>query len=143
MTIQRTLLLSLRPRFANAILSGGKTTEIRRRPVNAKPGTPIILYASAPTMAIVGTARLRAVHACDPDEAWQTHHRTFGLSRAEFDAYLNGSNWAYLLLLTQVGPLDTPLPLHHLRQDGPFHPPQSFRYVAATDPASIRELVPT
>ena len=56
MTYRRTLLLSLRPRFAQAILSGAKTVEVRRRPVNAPPQTPIILYASSPTMAIVGTA---------------------------------------------------------------------------------------
>ena len=42
MTTARTLLLSLRPRFADAILSGAKTVELRRRPINADPGTPII-----------------------------------------------------------------------------------------------------
>lgn len=63
---QRTLLLSLRPRYATAILTGDKTTELRRRPVNALPGTPIILYASSPIMAVVGTARLADVHSCFP-----------------------------------------------------------------------------
>jgi hypothetical protein len=48
----RTLLLSLRPQFADAILSGTKTVELRRRPINAQSGTPILLYASRPTMAI-------------------------------------------------------------------------------------------
>jgi predicted transcriptional regulator len=52
----RTLLLSLRPRFADAILAGAKTVELRRRPINARPGTAILLYASRPMMAIVGTA---------------------------------------------------------------------------------------
>ena len=61
MTNVRTLLLCLRPRFAEAILSGAKTVELRRRPINTQPGTPILLYASSPTMAIVGTARLREI----------------------------------------------------------------------------------
>ena len=74
-TVRRTLLLSLRPRFAQAILSGAKTVELRRRPVNAPPQTPIILYASSRTMAIVGTARLREVQTLAPDAAWVQHIR--------------------------------------------------------------------
>jgi predicted transcriptional regulator len=141
-TSRRTLLLSLRPRFADAILSGSKTVELRRRPVNAQSGTPVILYASSPTRAIVGTARLREVSVLSHDDAWRAHHHTLGLTRGEFDAYLDGSEYAYLLLLHRVCTLDRPLPLTDLRQDGPFQPPQSFRYVADSDPAALRGLVP-
>jgi predicted transcriptional regulator len=138
---QRTLLLSLRPRYASAILSGEKTTELRRRPVNALPGTPIILYASSPVMAVVGTARLADVHSCSPQTAWRRNHDTLGLTRQEFDTYLEGASTAYLLQLCRVQILNEPLPLHHLRQQGPFQPPQSFRYIAASDPSTLQELV--
>ncbi|MEU3114308.1 ASCH domain-containing protein [Micromonospora chalcea] len=138
---QRTLLLSLRPRFADAILSGTKTVELRRRPINAQPGTLVILYSSAPVMAIVGTARLRQVMVSDPQTAWGNHHPALGLQKDEYDGYLDGSPLAYLLHLTQVCTLNEPLHLHRLRQDGGFHPPQSFRYVAPSDPLPLRELV--
>jgi len=141
-TVQRTLLLSLRPRFADAILTGAKTVELRRRPINAEPETPVILYASSPTMAIVGTARLREVRSQPPPAAWREHHPSLGLSRAEFDAYLDGSPRAYLLLLHRVCVLNEPLSLRCLRQDGGFRPPQSFRYIAASDPARLQRLVP-
>jgi predicted transcriptional regulator len=139
---RRALLLSLRPRYADAILAGDKTVEIRRRPINAAIGTPIVLYASSPTRAVVGTARLAGVRICDPDTAWQQHYRDVGLSRAELDTYLDGATLAYLLLLRHVQSLNEPLPLRHLRQDAPFQPPQSFRYVAASDPTPLKELVP-
>ena len=142
MTNYPAILLSLRPRFAQAILSGAKTVELRRRPVNARPDTPIILYASSPTMAIVGTARLRDVQVLTPDAAWQAHHRSLGLTRSEFDAYLDGTSRAHLLLLHRVCTLNEPLPLRTLRQEGRFQPPQSFRYVAASDPAPLHELIP-
>jgi predicted transcriptional regulator len=141
MTGVRTLLLSLRPRFAEAILSGAKTVELRRRPVNAQPGTPILLYASSPTMAIVGTARLRGVHTLTPNTAWRTHADRLSLTRAEFYAYLDGSPRAHLLLLHQVCVLNEPLYLHQLRQEGQFQPPQSFRYVTSSDPAPLHDLV--
>lgn len=141
MTTPRTLLLSLRPRFANAILSGTKTVELRRRPINAQPDTPIILYASSPTMAIVGTARLREIQTLKPETAWRQHHLALGLERSEFDDYLQGAEHAYLLLLHRVCTLDQPLPLRELRQEGRFQPPQSFRYVADADPSPLRTLV--
>ncbi|MGW3890437.1 hypothetical protein ACWD69_17245 [Micromonospora chokoriensis] len=141
MSPQRTLLLSLRPRFAAAILAGAKSIEIRRRPVNASPGTPIILYASSPQMAVVGTARLGSVTICAPDDGWVRFHQEFGLDREEYNAYLDGASNAYLLHLTNVNRLNEPLPLRHLRAQAPFQPPQSFRYVAADDPAGLRDLV--
>lgn len=141
MTHRRTLLLSLRPRFAEAILSGVKTVELRRRPISAQPNTPIILYASSPTKAIVGTVRLRDVHALAPNDAWHAHQHSLGLTRCEFDAYLDGSPCAYLLLLHRICTLDRPLPLNDLRRDGPFQPPQSFRYVADSDPVALHGLV--
>jgi predicted transcriptional regulator len=110
-TTQRTLLLSLRPQFADATLSGAKTVELRRRPINAQPPTPIILYASSPTMAIVGTARLGEVQIHTSAAAWRKHRMSLGLSRTEFDAYLDGSPSAYVLLLDGVCVLNEPLSL--------------------------------
>lgn len=137
----RVLLLSLRPRFADAILSGTKTVELRRRPVNAEPGTQVILYSSSPVTAVVGTARLSGVTVSDPETAWSKHQHFLGLTKDEYDGYLDGSANAYLLHLTQVCTLNEPLHLHQLRQDGAFHPPQSFRYIASSDPLPLRELV--
>lgn len=140
MTPERTLLLSLRPRFAHAILSGSKTVELRRRPINAAPGTTVILYASSPERAVVGTARLQEIRTSTPTDAWRHHRWSLGLNHDEFNAYLDGSSVAYLLLLHRARPLDQPLPLHHLREDGPFRPPQSFRYIGASDPTSLNNI---
>ena len=142
MTNQRVLLLSLRPRFANAILDGTKTVELRRRPINALPGTRVILYSTAPVMAIVGTAYLRKVDVEAPQAAWKRCKRHLGLDKGEFDAYLDGSTNAYLLHLETISRLNEPLHLHQLRQSGGFHPPQSFRYIAESDPRPLRELIP-
>ena len=136
----RVLLLSLRPRFAEAILGGSKTVELRRRPVAAGAGTRVVLYSSAPTMAIVGTAQLRTVDIAPPEQAWKRYRARLGLTKEEFDEYLEGADQAYLLQLTAISELDEPLHLHQLRKSGGFQPPQSFRYVAAHDPLPLREL---
>lgn len=136
---ERALLLSVRPRFARAILAGTKTIEVRRRPVKARPGTRVIIYASNPTMAVVGTARLLDALTCEPEVAWAYHERALGLHRHEFDAYLAGSK-ACLLLLDEVRSLDTPIGLDELRQSGTFRPPQSYRYLSPSDPEQVRLL---
>jgi hypothetical protein len=94
-------------------------------------------------MAIVGTAQLREVQTLTPDAAWCGHHRSLALTRPEFDAYLDGTAYAYLLILHRVCTLNEPLTLRELRQEGRFQPPQSFRYIAPSDPAPIRHLIPT
>lgn len=141
MTTRSALLLSLRPRFAEAILDGSKTIEIRRRPVKAAPGTPLILYASSPTMAVVGTAVLADVVVLTLHTAWRRYRETLGVSWSEFSGYLEGAPAAHLLRVTDAKELDEHLPLQTLRRNGPFHPPQSFRYVAPSDPSQLRRLV--
>ncbi len=134
------LLLSVRPRFAEAILSGQKTVEVRRRRVGAPDGALVVLYASSPVMAVVGTARLERIEALGLEDAWETYGHTMGVTRNEFDDYLSGSDVACLLFLVDPSPLGSPLPLNDLRGNRNFHPPQSYRYVAESDPTAIQEL---
>lgn len=100
----------------------------------------VIIYASTPTRAVVGTARLLDALVCEPDAAWTHHYRSMGLHRHEFDAYLAGS-MACLLLLDDVSSLDEPIGLPELRQGGAFRPPQSYRYLSPSDPERVRSLV--
>jgi predicted transcriptional regulator len=92
-------------------------------------------------MAVVGTARLACIEVLAPDAAWRRHRRAVGLTRSEYDAYLEGADQAHLLHLRRVNTLTEPLALSHLRQEGPFQPPQSFRYVVASDPGQLKELI--
>lgn len=140
MSDRRALLLSVRPRFAEAILAGKKTVEVRRRPVKVAPGTRAIIYASTPAMAVVGTARIQRAIVCKPDFAWRRHGEAIGLAHSEFEEYLAG-NMACLLILGEARSLDSPLSLQHLRKRTSFQPPQSYRYVSPSDPIQIRALV--
>ncbi len=141
MTDERALLLSLRPRFAGALLDGTKTAELRRRRIAARPGALVILYASAPTMAIVGIGRLERTRVCDPEEAWREHSHQLGLLRPEFEAYLAGAKSACVLELHLVRRLSRPIPLASLRSSHGFDPPQSYRFVSASDSEALAALL--
>ncbi|MEY2247257.1 ASCH domain-containing protein [Streptomyces sp. BF23-18] len=132
------MLLSLHPRFATAILSGAKTVELRRQRVAVAPGTPVVIYATSPVMALLGTARITAVDTATPAQVWNRHRKACGITRAEYRAYMDGASQASALLLDSPRPLAQAVPLSHLRRTGTFHPPQSYRYL---DTDALQHLV--
>jgi predicted transcriptional regulator len=125
----RAMLLSVRPRYAESILAGTKRAEIRRQRPGVLPGVPLIIYATMPVGAVVGTARIGAVSEGSPEDLWQDHHSELGITRDEYDQYLHGVCVAYLLLLNSARRLTNPLTLSDMRESGGFQPPRSYRYV--------------
>jgi predicted transcriptional regulator len=138
--LRRALLLSLRPRFATAILDGSKTVELRRTRIAALPGTLLVLYASSPIMAVVGTAILLDRHTASPSTIWRTHRVALGLERGEFFEYLAGADQATAITIGNPQALPDPFTLAWLRDHAGFQPPQSYRYIAPSDPAPLHNL---
>jgi predicted transcriptional regulator len=138
---QRPLLVSIQPRFADAILDGRKTVELRRTRVAAPEGSLLVLYATAPTMAVVGLATLHNRDTDLPNTIWRRYRHHMALRRDEFDAYLAGAHHATALTLRAPQRLAPIYSLAALRNEAPFNPPQSYRYIAPADPHSLRQLV--
>jgi predicted transcriptional regulator len=91
-------------------------------------------------MAVVGTARIAAVHTLQPGSAWRRFGRRLQLQRDEFDNYLTGCLAACVVELEHVQRLDSPLRLGQLHQLTRFRPPQSYRYLTPGDPQPLQEL---
>lgn len=121
------LLMSIQPRFADAILDGTKTVELRRRPPRDHPGV-VIIYGSGAAKAVLGVAQLKEVHTSTPDDIWKKFGSTAGVTRAEFNEYFEGSETASALELTHPHRSGDDVPLSRLRELG-LEPPQSWRYV--------------
>ena len=118
------VLMSIKPKYVEMLLSGQKTVEIRRRSTRLAPGTRIWIYATSPCSEIVATATVVSVHWASPDEIWQHHGANVGIDRSEFDAYISGRDKISAIALEHVRKLETPLAL---RNDWcGFHPPQSY-----------------
>ncbi|MFB9832833.1 ASCH domain-containing protein [Actinoallomurus acaciae] len=137
---RQAILLSLKPRFAQAILRGIKTVELRRQRVALAPGAAVLIYASSPVMAIIGTARVRNVERDDPQKIWTRHAASVALTRAEYDAYLRGADSVSAITLEDPAFLDEPVTLQQLRGEQPFHPPQSYCFVSPSSPGTLGAL---
>ena len=129
------MLLSVRPRFARAILAGEKTTEIRRSRPNLVPGSQVYVYATAPIKALLGLFRVDDLITESVSRLWDIAKTSAALSRREFDDYLQGLSKGHAISIAETSSLVQPIPLEDIRVIWPgFHPPQSFRYLVSSDP---------
>lgn len=126
---ERVLLISVKPRYAEAILDGTKTVELRRTRPSLPDGSLILLYSSTPTRAVVGWARLKRVHEGTPEEIWDALGDGAAIDAVAFDAYFEGAAAAFALQLDGVVEAARPVPLSVIRAIG-IQPPQSWRYLS-------------
>ncbi len=128
--MNKHLFLSVRPEFTSKILSGTKSIEFRRTRPRVHEGQLVILYASSPTMAIVGVARIVSVTSGSPTWIWNNFRNQGGIQRDRFRVYFHGAQQGHAIELSEAIPLETALPLAMVRKAIPgFHPPQTFAYL--------------
>jgi predicted transcriptional regulator len=134
----RVALLSVRPRFAAALVDGSKTVEIRRRRVNVVVGTICLVYASSPMCALVGAVAVESTDVDEPTALWRRWGRHTGLRRGEYDSYLNGSVRACAIVISGAVCFPHPVSLRELRRrQGTFVTPQSYRFLADGELSSL------
>lgn len=135
---QTTLFLSLRPRYAELLLGGQKSIELRRIRPTAPEGAVVLLYASSPTMTLVGQAEIARIHVASLNDIWRKHGPRTGITREEYDRYFAGLGQAVAIELTHIRRLEQPRPLADLRRRlTGFRPPQSYRYLDSSEVAAL------
>jgi len=136
----RALLLSVRPRFAQGLLAGTKTVEVRRRFPNIPEDTTVVLYSSSPDKAILGTVRTRRLVRSDAAEIWRNYSDAIDLSYRELADYLAGASECTVLEVDTPDLWPRAVTLAELRRHLRIEPAQSFRYVTATELNRLRRL---
>ena len=86
----RMMILSLRPRFADAILGGVKTVELRRTEPRIRVPTLALLYATTPVRALLGTCIVTSVESGRLAALWQAHGGSSGLDHGRVPELLRG-----------------------------------------------------
>ncbi len=129
---ERMVVLSLKPRFAEAILAGVKTVELRRTVPKIVIPTRALLYAASPVRALLGTCVITSVRSADLAVLWHEYGSRSELPFHEFQQYFEGVDVGTALILSEPQALSQPIPLQDLRaKPKGFRPPQSYAYVDA------------
>jgi len=96
------LLMSVRPRYAEMILSGVKTVEIRRKFSSKWSGQRVCLYASHPLCSVVGEACIGRVVSGTPVAIWNSFGPRIGCTKEEFDSYVGLNSEVFAVVLHGV-----------------------------------------
>jgi predicted transcriptional regulator len=127
---KRDILVSIRPTYASKILDGHKTVELRRRfPEVSAVGATILIYSTSPVQAIVGYARIKNVLRLPIAQIWEIYGTAACIAAEHFDAYFDGLDYGFAILLEDVKTLNRQFKAAELKNQFGFVPPQSFRYL--------------
>lgn len=122
---KNAVLLSIKPAFANLIVDGIKTVELRRKfPQDVKG--KCYIYSSSPTKAIIGECNIDHVQKLTIEELWKNHSENSMIGWEEFNKYFQGQDYGYALILNSYLRYDSPVGLDSKIQSN--RPPQSFCY---------------
>jgi predicted transcriptional regulator len=134
----QTIILSVRPKYAELILSGAKTVEFRRVWA-VQDIRSIAIYASAPVQRILGVVSVSMVVPAKTSTLWTLcAQRGGGLSRTELLDYFEGKQIGYAVLLGKVRRFRNGIEPRKIIKN--FSPPQSFRYMS---PGEVTKLAET
>ena len=125
--MQTSVLLSVKPRFAKAILDGEKYFEFRRTLFRNRDVRRVVIYASNPVQRVVGEFRIDEILTMEPADLWEITRGGSGIDKSYFDDYFAGREKAHALKVGQPIRYREPkqLGLHF----GIDRPPQSFCYL--------------
>lgn len=129
------LLLSIKPRYADAIFARKKRVELRRVRPRVGPGDLVFVYVTSPRCTLEGAFEIERVFAEPPAKLWKHVSQTAGLTRDEFDGYFADCETAYGIVIRRAWKL-TPVTLSAMRK-AKIRPPQSYHYL---DSSAARKL---
>ena len=123
---QRAALMSIHPRFANAILAGAKRVEFRKRPL-ATDVRVVVIYTTSPVKAVTGEFTVAEQVIDTPEALWERFSDVGGIEPDGFFDYFAGHEQAVGIVIDEVKAYQHPKPLQDV--DPGARPPQSFKYL--------------
>jgi predicted transcriptional regulator len=119
-------ILSIKPVYANQILAGTKTIELRKSSMNLRPDDVVLVYSSAPEQQIDLWFRVKQVETLPVEEMWRLYQDRLGIAHEDYAAYFADVERAVGLHVGEVHRL-APVSLDEIRSlVSGFVPPQGL-----------------
>jgi predicted transcriptional regulator len=119
-------IISIKPVYANQILAGTKTIELRKSAMGLSEDDVILVYSSAPEQQLAFWFRIQMVESLSVRKMWNLHGPHLGIDFEDYSAYFNGLEYAVGFHVGEVQPI-VPIPLKEIETlvEG-FVPPQGI-----------------
>ncbi|MCA1955500.1 ASCH domain-containing protein [Zymomonas sp.] len=137
---RKEAVISLWPEFAEAIVSGKKTVEFRRRIPLPALSARIWIYAMRPVKSVIGFAYLEAIVQGDVNTLWRQYGCQTFLSEQQYRDCLEGIEKATAFLLRDHQRIRS-VNLDQLKEIRPnFQPPQSLTWLRKEETQKLVSL---
>ena len=120
------VLLSVKPKYAEEIISGRKKYEFRKSIFKREDIKKMYIYSSSPVKKIIAIVDIVGIVSDSPQELWEQCHEDAGISESDFFSYFKKSDIGYAIKISNVLEFSTPIDPYI---DEDFRPPQSFYYL--------------
>ncbi len=139
---RKVMLLALKPKWADEILSGNKRWEYRRVTMHVEPNARMLFYASGDIHAIVGEAIVDTVLNEPLDLLIQHTVDDVPEKEADLRRWFIGRNIGHAIKIKHPVRYEKPLTLDIIREHiYKFMPPQGFYYLKDEHP--LLRLLPS
>lgn len=120
------VLLSINPKYVDAIVKGIKRFELRKTIFKKPKVEKVYIYSTSPVKRIVGSFEIENILEDCPKKLWNIVEKESGISREEYDKYYRESKKGYAIKIKNFEQFSEPIdPVKVINN---FTPPQSFCY---------------
>jgi predicted transcriptional regulator len=125
--VEMKILLSIKPEYANKILSGEKKYEFRRKIHKNQSVKTIIIYATKPIGKVIGEFSIKEIHSGHPILLWEQTKKFAGIEYPLFNRYFEGCSVGYAIEVKKIIKYANPMDLSDFIESGIA--PQSYTYI--------------
>lgn len=133
---QRMILLSLKPKYWNEIISGKKEVELRRK-FACKEKMHCVVYVSRPVSGIQGICSIKETVTNSVEIIKYNYLKASGITETEFDIYASDSETLTAILFEKVTVFKNVISLSAINMN---RPPQNYLYLNSSQSERIFEL---
>lgn len=120
------VLLSIKPKYAELILSGEKKYEFRRAIFRKHDVNKVVIYASNPISKVIGEFIIDDILTCNLTDLWLNTMKHAGIDKEYYDSYFSGKDRGHAIKVKSVKRYSRHKELNEFNVK---RAPQSFAYI--------------
>jgi predicted transcriptional regulator len=126
MDTSTNVILSIKPKYAQAIIAGTKKVEFRKK-IFKRPVDKVYIYSSSPTKKIIGYFTFSEIVEETPTELWSKFQNVGSIDKADFFDYFKDSEKGFAIVVDNVEKFKKGIdPIEFFEN---FCAPQSYIYI--------------
>src|SRR6266567_763223 len=98
-------IISIKPVYANQILAGTKTIELRKSAMGLTENDVILVYSSAPEQRFSFWFRIGRVESLPVRKMWDLNEKQLGIGFEDYSLYFSGLEFAVGFHIAQLQPI--------------------------------------